>query len=93
VEELIPMPFSKLKQLILHYLKITQEVPENYLELGAWMKKYLGTDRCLEFQLMERYVGKQEANNWVVQAMVASGRYIVCTVDETCFLYPLREAA
>jgi hypothetical protein len=83
-------PFSTLKSLLVLCLMEAEEVPANYLELGAWMKKYMPPDRVIEFGLMEKYYDAKKANDWVVQAMVESGRYVE---DDAGFVHVLREAA
>lgn len=82
--------FSNLKQLITQKLVQCDDVPGTYQEMGAWMVKHLGEDRAKEFDLLEQMFGTKKANDWLVGAMMDSGRYLL---ENDCFVVALRQAA
>lgn len=78
-----------LKNRITNLLKVDPTPPKTYLELGSWMAKHLTQEEFNQLDLLEVSAGEKEANDWLVQSMVDSGKY---QCDEKGFVWVKEES-
>lgn len=66
---------SFLKKRVAAILESDPSPPRTYFEFGAWAAANLNEKEIYQFEFFMRCAEPKEANDWIAQAMVDSGRY------------------
>jgi len=67
--------FKDLKDRITALLKTDHSPPKTMWEFGAWMAKNLTQEDLNDLHIIELGADGAEANDWLVQSMMDSGKY------------------
>lgn len=51
------------------------EAPSMFFAIGLWMARYLDEEDAIDLNNIKETYGERQANTWLVEALVASGKY------------------